>query len=207
MADKNLDGVRVAILATNGYEEPELLKPKAALEEAGAKVTVIAPEAGEIYGMNHHDKAGTTKVDMKLKEAKAADFDGVLLPGGAANADALRVFKEAQAFVREIDEAGKPIAVICHGPWLLVEADVIRHRNVTSWPSLKTDIANAGGCWADEQVRVDSGLVTSRKPDDIPAFSARLIEEIAEGVYFLVSERAAFMTGACLVMDGGWTVV
>ena len=180
MADRNLEGVRVAILATNGYEEPELLKPKAALEEAGAKVTVIAPEAGEIYGMKHHDKAGTTKVDMTLKEATAADFDGVLLPGGAANADALRVFKEAQAFVREIDEAGKPIAVICHGPWLLVSAGLMKGRKITSWPTVRDDIQNAGGSWEDREVLRDNNWISSRKPDDIPAFNREMIKAFSE---------------------------
>lgn len=180
MADKNLKGVRVAILATNGYEEPELLEPKKALENAGAKVTVIAPESGEIYGMKHHDKAGKTKVDMTLKEAKPDDFDGVVLPGGALNADALRDFKEAQAFVRSIDEAGKPIAVICHGPWLLVSAGLMEGRKITSWPTVRDDIQNAGGAWEDREVLRDRNWVSSRKPDDIPAFNREMIHVFAE---------------------------
>jgi len=180
MADNNLDGVRVAILATNGYEEAELVKPKAALEDAGAKVTVIAPEPGEIYGMKHHDKAGKTKVDMTLQEANANDFDGVVLPGGALNADALRDFREAQEFVRKIDEEGKPIAVICHGPWLLVSAGLVDDRKLTSWPTVRDDIMNAGGSWEDKEVLRDGNFISSRKPDDIPAFNREMIAAFAE---------------------------
>jgi protease I len=181
MADKDLSGVRVAILSTNGYEEPELLKPKAALEEAGATVTVISPEPGEIYGMKHHDKAGETKVDMTLKEAKPDDFDGVVLPGGALNADTLRDVKEAQNFVREIDEAGKPIAVICYGPWLLVSAGLMKGRKLTSWPTVRDDIENAGGTWEDREVLRDGNWISSRKPDDIPAFNREMLAAFAEG--------------------------
>jgi protease I len=177
---KELEGIRVAILATNGYEEPELLKPKEALENAGAKVTVIAPEAGEIYGMKHHDKAGKTKVDMTLQEANAENFDAVVLPGGALNADALRDFREAQEFVRKIDEAKKPIAVICHGPWLLVSANLVKGRKLTSWPTVRDDIKNAGGAWEDREVLRDGNFISSRKPDDIPAFNREMIAAFAE---------------------------
>src|SRR3954468_19865685 len=180
MADKKLDGLRVAILSTNGYEESELLKPKQALEDAGAKVTVIAPEAGEIYGMKHHDKAGKTKVDMTLQEANAENFDAVVLPGGALNADALRDFREAQEFVRKIDEAKKPIAVICHGPWLLVSANLVKGRKLTSWPTVRDDIKNAGGSWEDKEVLHDGNWVSSRKPDDIPEFNKEMIALFAE---------------------------
>lgn len=179
MANK-LDGVRVAILATNGYEEAELLKPKEALEDAGAKVTVIAPESGEIYGMKHHDKAGKTKVDMTLQQANASEFDAVVLPGGALNADALRDFREAQEFVKQIDSEGKPIAVICHGPWLLVSANLVKGRKLTSWPTVRDDISNAGGIWEDREVLRDKNWVSSRKPDDIPAFNREMIAVIAE---------------------------
>jgi protease I len=180
MANNNLHGVRVAILATNGYEETELLKPKEALESAGAKVTVIAPESGEIYGMKHHDKAGKTKVDMTLQQANAENFDAVVLPGGALNADALRDFREAQEFVRKIDEEKKPIAVICHGPWLLVSAGLVKGRKLTSWPTVSDDIRNAGGLWEDKEVLRDGNWVSSRKPDDIPAFNREMIAAFAE---------------------------
>jgi protease I len=180
MPDKRLSGLRVAILATNGYEESELLKPKEALEKAGAEVTVIAPEAGEIYGMKHHDKAGKTKVDMTLSQARAEDFDAVHLPGGALNADALRDFREAQEFVRQIDEAEKPISVICHAPWLLVSANLVKGRTLTSWPSIRDDIKNAGGSWQDKEVLHDGNWVSSRKPDDIPEFNREMIELFAD---------------------------
>ena len=177
---KELDGIRVAILATNGYEEAELVKPKEALEDAGAKVTVIAPEAGEIYGMKHHDKAGKTKVDMTLPEANAENFDAVVLPGGALNADALRDFREAQEFVRQMDQEKKPIAVICHGPWLLVSANLVKGRKLTSWPTVRDDIKNAGGMWEDREVLRDGNWISSRKPDDIPAFNKEMIAAFAE---------------------------
>jgi protease I len=177
--NNNLDGIRVAILATNGYEEAELVKPKQALEEAGAKVTVIAPESGEIYGMKHHDKAGKTEVDKTLQEANAEDFDAVLLPGGALNADALRDFREAQEFVRAMDAAKKPIAVICHGPWLLVSAGLVKGRKLTSWPTVSDDIRNAGGMWEDREVLRDGNWISSRKPDDIPAFNKEMIAALA----------------------------
>jgi protease I len=171
----------VAILATDGVEQVELLEPRKALEEAGAKTVLLSPKEGEIKGWNHTDWGQTIKVDAPLTGASADQFDALLLPGGAMNPDFLRQDQNAVAFVRSFFEAKKPVAAICHGPWLLVEADVVRGRKLTSWPSLKTDIRNAGGEWTDEQVVTDHGLVTSRKPDDIPAFNKKLIEEIAEG--------------------------
>jgi|SRR4051812_10752254 protease I len=178
--ERELDGMRVAILATNGFEQSELLEPKKALEEAGAEVTVISPESGEIYGMKHHDKAGTVKVDMNIKQAAPDDFDAVMLPGGALNADALRISADAHKFVQGIDTAGKPIAVICHGPWLLVSAKLVNGRRLTSWPTVKDDIVNAGGEWQDREVLVDDNWVSSRKPDDLPAFNREMIRLFAD---------------------------
>jgi protease I len=175
MPEKTLSGVRVAILATNGFEEVELVKPRKALNDAGAVTKVISPEPGEIYGMHHHDKAGKVKVDVTLQQAHPENFDAVLLPGGALNADDLRDWREAQSFVRQADEAGKPIAVICHGSWLLVSAGLVRGRKLTSWPSIRYDIQNAGGTWEDREVLRDKNWVSSRKPDDIPAFDREMI--------------------------------
>jgi len=181
MAEKQLSGLRVAAILTDGVEQVELLEPKKALEAAGAKVTVISPKAGQLQGFKHHDKADKIPVDLELSQANPADFDAVLLPGGALNADALRTEKKAQDFVRVIDEAGKPIAVICHGSWLLVSADLLEGRTITSWPSVQDDIRNAGGEWVDKEVQRDKNWVSSRKPDDIPAFNKKMIEEFCEG--------------------------
>ena len=180
MADQ-LKGRRVAILATDMFEEVELAEPKKALEQAGAETELISLQPGEIQGFNHYDKAGSWKVDRTVEEVSAADYEALLLPGGVGNPDTLRMDENAVQFVREFFEQGKPVAAICHGPWTLVEAGVVRDRTLTSWPSLQTDIRNAGGNWVDEQVHVDNGLVTSRKPDDIPAFNQKMIEEFAEG--------------------------
>lgn len=180
MANKDLSGLRVAALVTNGFEQAELLKPKEALEEAGATVAVVSPESGEIYGMKHHDKADNIKVDMAMSKAAPEDFDAVLLPGGTANADALRIDQHAKKFVQAMDTAGKPIAVICHGPWLLVSASLTNGRKLTSWPTLQDDIRNAGGLWEDREVLVDQNWVSSRKPDDIPAFNREMIKLFAE---------------------------
>jgi protease I len=171
----------VAILATDGVEQIELTEPRKALEQAGATTELISLEPGEIQGLNHLDKADNFQVDRTVKDARAGDYQALLLPGGVANPDALRMDAAAVQFVRDFFATGKPVAAICHAPWLLVEADVVRHRELTSWPSLRTDICNAGGNWADEQVRIDKGLVTSRKPDDLPAFCAKMIEVFAEG--------------------------
>jgi protease I len=180
MAEKQLSGLRVAAILTDGVEQVELLEPKKALEAAGAKVTVIAPKAGQLQGFKHHDKADKIPVDLELSKANPADFDAVLLPGGALNADALRTEKKAQDFVRVIDEAGKPIAVICHGGWLLVSADLVDGRTITSWPSIQDDIRNAGGEWVDKEVQRDKNWVSSRKPDDIPAFNKEMINLFSE---------------------------
>ena len=176
-----LHGKKVAILATDGVEQVELTEPWNALKEAGAEVHLVAPKPGQIQGFNHLDKGDMFSVDRALEHASADDYDALMLPGGVANPDALRLEPRAVQLVRDFFAARKPVAAICHAPWLLVEADVVRHRELTSWPSLKTDICNAGGCWVDEEVRVDLGLVTSRKPDDLPAFCAKMIEEFAEG--------------------------
>lgn len=183
MADKDLRGKRVAILATDGFEQQELLEPRAALEKAGAKTAVVAPKSGSIRGWNHDDWGDKVKVDIPLERARSADFDALLLPGGVMSPDELRRDARAVELIREFFLAGKPVAAICHGPWLLVEAGVVRERTLTSWPSLRTDIRNAGGRWTDREVVVDAGLVTSRKPDDIPAFNRRMIEEFAEGAH------------------------
>jgi protease I len=177
-----LDGKRVAILVANeGIEQVELTEPRKALENAGATVDLIAPEAGEAQAFNHLDKGDTFPVDKAVGDASADDYDALMLPGGVANPDQLRADEDAVAFARAFFDAGKPVAAICHAPWTLVEADVVRGRRLTSWPSLQTDIRNAGGEWADEQVIVDSGLVTSRKPDDLPAFNEKMLEEFCEG--------------------------
>jgi protease I len=178
-----LQGKKVAFLATDGVEQVEYTEPRKAIEHAGADVQLVSLKAGEIQGFNHLDKGDTYPVDVAVSEARAEDYDGLVLPGGVANPDAMRLHPEAVRFVRSFFESGKPVAAICHASWMLVEADVVRGRTLTSWPSLKTDIRNAGGTWVDEEVHVDQGLVTSRKPDDLPAFCAKTIEEIAEGVH------------------------
>ena len=174
MAD--IKSQRIAVLATDGFEQAELVEPVKALREAGANVQIVSLKAGEIQGMKHHDKGDKTKVDLELSKAKAADFDALVLPGGVANPDTLRANKDAVAFVKHFATAGKPIAAICHGPWTLIEADAVRGKKVTSWPSLHTDLKNAGAIWVDQEVVVDGLLVTSRKPDDLPAFNREFIK-------------------------------
>jgi protease I len=187
-----LQGKRVAFLMANeGVEQVELTEPRRAVDEAGAEIDLIAPEKEPVQGFNHLDKADTFAVDKTTSEARADDYDAVVLPGGVANPDQLRMDKDAVRFLREFFAAGKPVGAICHAPWMLVEADVVDGRQVTSWPSLQTDIRNAGGSWVDEEVVVDSGLVTSRKPDDLPAFNSKIVEEFAEGVH----EKQAAKTG------------
>ena len=180
MADR-LQGKRVAFLATDMVEQVELTEPWKAVKEAGATPELVSLEEGEIQGFNHYDKADTFKVDRTVEEARADDYDALVIPGGVGNPDTMRTDENAVELVRQFFEQGKPVGVICHGPWMLVEAGVVRGRTVTSWPSLRTDIRNAGGEWVDEQVVVDDGLVTSRKPDDLPAFNAKIVEEFAEG--------------------------
>ncbi|MDQ2843359.1 MAG: type 1 glutamine amidotransferase [Acidobacteriota bacterium] len=176
-----LGNKKVAILATEGFEYVELVEPKKALEAAGAKTEVVSPKDGQIRGWNHTDWGDSVKVDVSLKSANPANYDALLLPGGVMNPDHLRQDPQAVQFVKSFFEAHKPVAAICHGPWMLVEAGVVKGRTLTSWPSLQTDIRNAGGKWTDQQVVTDQGLVTSRKPDDIPAFNKKMLEEFAEG--------------------------
>jgi protease I len=177
-----LDGKVVAFLtAQEGIEEVELTEPWKAVKDAGATPKLIAPESGEIQAFNHLDKGSTYTVDQSLEDADPADYDALVLPGGVANPDQLRTDERAIQFVQQIFAAGKPVGVICHGPWTLVEAGLVRRRKLTSWPSLQTDIRNAGGKWVDEEVVVDHGLVSSRKPDDLPAFCSKIVEEFAEG--------------------------
>src|SRR5215469_9473204 len=181
MADANrIQGMRVAILASDGVEDAELREPRKALEAAGAKTTLFAPKAGSIESFNHHDKADQFKVDAPMNEADPAKFDAVLLPGGALNADTLRVQPRAQEFVREMDGQGKPVAVICHAPWLLVSAGCVRGRTMTSYHTIQDDIRNAGGNWEDEEVVRDRNWVSSRQPSDIPAFNRAMIELLSE---------------------------
>lgn len=176
-----LQGKTIAILATDGFEQSELQKPKQALEQAGAKTEVVSPKAGKIKGWKMKEWGDEVPVDVVLNSAKPDRYDALMLPGGVMNPDQLRMIPEAVRFVKQFFEQKKPVAAICHGPWMLVEADEVRGRNVTSWPSLKTDIKNAGGSWADEEVVVSNNVVTSRKPDDIPAFNREMIELFSKG--------------------------
>jgi protease I len=181
---EELQGKRIAFLTANeGVEQIELTRPWEAVRDAGAETELIAPEAGEVQAFNHLDKADTFEADRAAGDADAEEYDGLVLPGGVANPDQLRTVPAAVEFARSFFEAGKPVGVICHGPWTLVEADVVKGRTITSWPSLQTDIRNAGGNWVDEEVHVDAGLVSSRKPDDLDAFCAKIVEEFAEGVH------------------------
>jgi protease I len=176
-----LNGKKIAILVENGFEQVEMTKPREALEDAGAEADLISPEKGKVQGMQHDEKGDSFSVDIVLKEANPDEYDGLLLPGGVANPDKLRANPDAVKFVKSFVDAGKPIAAICHGPWTLIEAGAAKGRTMTSWPSLKTDLRNAGANWVDREVVVDRGLVTSRKPDDIPAFNRKMIEEFGEG--------------------------
>jgi protease I len=182
-SNHDLSGKRVAILVADGFEQVELDQPRAALDQAGAKTQIVSPAENRVKGMNHDKPAAGAKVDVPLSAARADDYDALLLPGGVMNPDALRQETKAVAFVRAFFDAGKPVAAICHGPQVLIEADVVRGRKVTSYPSVKTDLKNAGANWVDEVVVVDNGLVTSRTPDDIPRFNEKMLEEIAEGVH------------------------
>jgi protease I len=177
----DLSGKKIAILATDGFEQSELAEPKQALEQAGAMVHIVSPKTGEIRGWQHTDWGDAFPVDVGLGQARPEDYHGLVLPGGQINPDKLRLEPEAVAFVRAFFQAGKPVGAICHGPWLLIEADVVRGRTVTSYASIKTDLKNAGANWVDREVVVDQGLVTSRNPGDLEAFNAKIIEEFAEG--------------------------
>jgi len=175
----DLNGKKVAILAADMFERVELEEPRKALEDAGAETEIVSIHDGEIQGFDHFDPADKVKVDKTVEEVSADDYDALLIPGGVGNPDQLRGDENAVAFVRDFHEAGKPLAVICHGPWVLVESGVVRGKKITSWPTLETDIRNAGGEWVDEEVVVDGNLVTSRKPDDIPAFNEKMLELFA----------------------------
>lgn len=177
----DLSGKRVAILATDGFEQVELTEPLQALKSAGARVEIVAPGSGTIQGFNHHDKADTVSVDRPLEDAHGEDYDALMLPGGVINPDALRLEPSAISFIRHFVQARKPIAAICHGPWTLINADGVKGRRVTSWPSLEADLRNAGAEWVDQEVVVDRGLVTSRRPDDLPSFCTAMVEEFSEG--------------------------
>jgi deglycase len=182
MAGK-LDGKTVAFLATDGVEQVELTEPWEAVRDAGGTPELISLEAGSIQGFDHLDKADTFPVDQTAAEADPGRYDALVLPGGVANPDFLRADKDAVAFVRAFFDQAKPVAAICHGPWTLIDAEVVRGRTLTSWPSLRTDLGNAGATWVDEEVHVDQGLVSSRNPDDLPAFCAKVVEEVAEGAH------------------------
>lgn len=181
--EKKIEGLKVAILATEGFEQSELFEPKKALEAAGARVSIVSLEAGEIKGWDETDWGERATVDLTVDEARAEDFDALQLPGGVMNPDKLRTNEKAVAFIKAFFDAGKPVAAICHAPWTLIEAGAARGRTLTSWPSLRTDLENAGARWIDEEVVTDNGLVTSRKPDDLPAFNRKMIEEFAEGIH------------------------
>jgi protease I len=190
MADE-LKGKKIAFLATDGVEQVELIEPWKAIENAGGEPELLSILPGKIQGFVHLDKGETFRVDKHVSQAEVEDYDGLVLPGGVANPDSLRVDEDAVRFVTRFFEAGKPVGVICHGPWTLVEADVVKGRKITSWPSLKTDIRNAGGKWVDEEVVVDAGVVSSRQPDDLPAFCEKIVEEFAEGKHAEQAEKTA----------------
>jgi protease I len=190
MTNAKLKGKKIAIIAADMVEQVELVEPRKALEAAGAETELISMKPGTIQGFDHFDKADTHKVDRTIEEADAAEYDGLMIPGGVGNPDLMRGDENMVRFTRDFFEQGKPVAAICHAPWMLVEAGMARGRTLTSWPTLQTDIRNAGGDWVDKEVVVDSGLVTSRKPDDIPAFSAKMIEEFAEGEHAAQREKA-----------------
>ena len=187
-----LNSKRIAFLATDGVEQVELTEPWKAVEKAGGQPELVSLEAGKIQGFKHFDKGDTFPVDKTVDEASPSDYDGLVLPGGVINPDVLRMHDNAMDFVKGFFEQGKPVGAICHGPWSLVETGLVKGRKVTSWPSLKTDIRNAGGTWVDEELVIDRGLFTSRKPDDLPAFCKKLVEEVAEGKH--AEQREAALT-------------
>lgn len=178
-----LSGKKIAILVANGFEQVEMTKPRQALDDAGAETDLISPADKEVRGWNHTEWGDSFRVDVLLDNADPSDYDALLLPGGVMNPDKLRMNPKAVEFVKHFVDEKKPIAAICHGPWTLIEAGAVKEHTLTSWPSLKTDIQNAGGKWVDEEVVTDDGIVTSRKPDDIPAFNKKMIEAFAEGVH------------------------
>ena len=183
MSRNSLQGVRVAILATDGFEQSELTEPRKALDAAGADTEIVSPKSGKIRGWNHKEWGAEVKVDRLLDAVNASDYDALVLPGGVMNPDSLRMEPKAVAFVKSFFDAGKPVGAICHGPWTVIESGAAKGHRMTSWPSLKTDIRNAGGNWVDQEVVVDDNLVTSRKPDDIPAFNRELINLFSQAVH------------------------
>lgn len=194
----DLNGKKVAILVAEGFEQVELTDPRKALDAAGAQTRIVSPAKGEVQGWKHFDKADKFKVDVALEQADPNEFDALLLPGGVANPDQLRAMPKAVQFVRAFFDAGKPVAAICHGPWTLIEAGAVKGRTITSWPSLKTDLSNAGANWVDQEVVEDDGLVTSRKPPDIPAFNRKMLELFAKGTEPQRASRQQQRTGATL---------
>ena len=192
---RKLDGKKVAILVTDGFEQVELTKPREALDQAGAETKIVSLKSGKIQGMNHADKGDKFDVDLTLDEARPEEFDALMIPGGLMNPDALRSNDDALEFTRHFFREGKPVAAICHAPWVLIDAGVVRGRTLTSWPAIKNDVKNAGGKWVNEEFVVDNGLVTSRKPDDIPAFNKKMIEEFCEG------RHEAMATAASVVLE------
>jgi protease I len=189
-----LDGKKIAFVATHGVEQVELTQPWDAVKGEGAEAELLSLEKGQIQGFNHLDHGDKFDVDKKVADADMNDYDGLVLPGGVANPDFLRVDDDVRSFVRAFFEAGKPVAAICHGPWTLIDAGVVKGMTVTSWPSLRTDLTNAGATWIDQEVHVDRGLTTSRKPDDLPAFNAKIIEEFAEGTHEELKQQAGATT-------------
>ena len=179
MNKPQLDGMKVAILVTDGFEQAEMTEPRRVLNAAGADTKIVSPKTDRVRGWKHHAHADMFEVDIPLAQAAAHEFDALLLPGGVANPDALRISEEAVAFVRDFVKAGKPVAAICHGPWTLIEADAVRGRTMTSWPSLQSDLKNAGAKWVDREVVIDGSLITSRKPDDLPAFNREMVKLFA----------------------------
>ena len=190
MAGK-LDGKKVAILVADGFEQVEMTKPREALDAAGAETKIVSLKSDQIQGMNHMEKGAKFDVDLTLDDARPEEFDAIMIPGGLYNPDALRSNEGALDFARQFFKAGKPVAAICHGPQVLISADLVRGRKMTSWPAIKVDMRNAGARWVDEEVVVDNGLVSSRKPDDIPAFNNKMIEEFGEGRHEAMAGRAA----------------
>ena len=190
MAGK-LDGKKVAILVADGFEQVEMTKPREALDAAGAETKIVSLKSDQIQGMNHMEKGDKFDVDLSLDDARPEEFDALMIPGGLYNPDALRSNEDALDFARQFFKAGKPVAAICHGPQVLISADLVRGRKMTSWPAIKVDMRNAGARWVDEEVVVDNGLVSSRKPDDIPAFNNKMIEEFGEGRHEAMAGRAA----------------
>lgn len=191
MTNGKLEGKKIAIIAADMVEQVELVEPRKALEQAGAETELISMKPGTVQGFDHFDKADTHRVDRTIEEADASEYDGLMIPGGVGNPDLMRGDENMVRFTRDFFEQGKPVAAICHGPWMLIEAGTVRGRTLTSWPTLQTDIRNAGGNWVDREVVVDSGLVTSRKPDDISAFSAKMIKELAEAEHAAQREKAS----------------